>query len=460
VREEAVGGGVDADVGEGDEAAEEAEEGVGDEFPGAGEGAGRGREGGDVAAPGAGDEGGDDGGDDDGAELGGAEFAEDDLDGEERAGDGGVEGGGDAGGGAAADEGAQAAAGHAHGLADARTDGGADLDDGAFAAGGAAAADGDGGGDGLRDGDAAADLAAVEGDGLDDFGDAVALGLGDEEGGDEADEEAAEGGDEGDLPGGDGAEVGEAGFDDAPEAVLEEVDGDVEGDGGESAEEADEGGGEEEEEVFAAAGALDPGAAEAAGPAGEGAQAQAGGFHLFGLGAHGKNQYPISEIQSPTSNGERNRMGWIGAGAAARLREMNPVQGKRIAVDARWVFRELSGIGRYTLELLRQLGERGGAFRFLVLVRDAERREFIEQASGPGGEGEFRIRGAAVRGFRLARAVRGGAAAAGAGDRVYHSTNFMVPLPAFPRRKPHAVKCLCNIHDLIPMVHPEFTPRR
>ena len=42
---------------------------------------------------------------------------------------------------------------------------------------------------------------------------------------------------------------------------------------------------------------------------------------------------------------------------------------------------------------------------------------------------------------------------------MYHSTNFMVPLPAFPRRRPHAVKCICNIHDLIPLVHPEYTPK-
>ena len=138
---------------------------------------------------------------------------------------------------------------------------------------------------------------------------------------------------------------------------------------------------------------------------------------------------------------------------------MDPVQGKRIAVDARWVFRELSGIGRYTLELLRQLGELGGAHRYVVLARDAERRAFIEREAGLAGKanfefaewphGPFSVAGqfAAARWLRTRRID------------VYHSTNFMVPLPAFPRRRPHAVKCVCNIHDLIPMVHPEFTPR-
>ena len=152
---------------------------------------------------------------------------------------------------------------------------------------------------------------------------------------------------------------------------------------------------------------------------------------------------------------------WAGfRGAAAdTLRGMNPSQNQRIAIDARWVFRELSGIGRYTIELLRQLGETGGAFRYLVLVRDAERRAFIARAAGLEGRADFEFAELpygpfSARGqFAAARLLREQGAA------VYHSTNFMVPLPAFPRRRPHAVKCICNVHDLIPLAHPEFTPK-
>ena len=128
-------------------------------------------------------------------------------------------------------------------------------------------------------------------------------------------------------------------------------------------------------------------------------------------------------------------------------------------MDARWVFRELSGIGRYTLELLRQLGKRSGDFQFLVLVQDGERKAFIEQVAQLAGNpqfefvelpyGVFSLRGQ----FAAARLLR---------DRegkIYHSTNFMIPLPAFSRKCPHPIKCICNIHDLIPLVHPEFTPR-
>ena len=141
------------------------------------------------------------------------------------------------------------------------------------------------------------------------------------------------------------------------------------------------------------------------------------------------------------------------------LYRMKPVRAKTVALDARWVFRELSGIGRYTLELLKQLGELGGAFRYLVLVRDAERREFIAAAAGLAGRenfefaelphGVFSVRGQ----FAAARLLRA------RGADVYHSTNFMIPLPAFPRGKPHAIRCVCNIHDLIPLAHPEFTPK-
>jgi len=138
---------------------------------------------------------------------------------------------------------------------------------------------------------------------------------------------------------------------------------------------------------------------------------------------------------------------------------MDPVRTKRIAVDARWVFRELSGIGRYTLELLRELGEIGGAFHFLVLVRDAERRAFIAREAGLADRANFEFAElphgvfSPLGQFAAARLLR---------ERmvdIYHSTNFMIPLPAFPRHRPHAIRCVCNIHDLIPLVHPEFTPR-
>lgn len=130
-----------------------------------------------------------------------------------------------------------------------------------------------------------------------------------------------------------------------------------------------------------------------------------------------------------------------------------------VVLDARWVERRLSGIGRYTLELLRCFGRDAGGFRFRVWALSAERAGFIREAAGLEGnpafafevfsKGPFSPAGQLEAAWRLRRARAA----------VYHSTNFMVPLPAFPGRCPHRVPCVCNIHDLIPLLHPEYTPR-
>ena len=99
-------------------------------------------------------------GDDDGRELGDAEVAEDDLDGEECAGHRGVEGGGDPGRGAAADQGPQASLADLQPLPDGRSDGGADLDDGALSTHRSAGGDADPRGDELGDHHPGSDPAA------------------------------------------------------------------------------------------------------------------------------------------------------------------------------------------------------------------------------------------------------------------------------------------------------------
>lgn len=152
-------------------------------------------------------------------------------------------------------------------------------------------------------------------------------------------------------------------------------------------------------------------------------------------------------------------MDWIRGGGGGYTPRMIPVQDKPIAIDARWVFRELSGIGRYTLELLRQLGQTGAAFRYIVLVRNRERRETIARAAELEGKANFEFVELPYGVFSPAGQFAAARLLRARGVAVYHSTNFMVPLPAFPRRRPHAVKGVCNIHDLIPLAHPEFTPR-
>ncbi len=129
------------------------------------------------------------------------------------------------------------------------------------------------------------------------------------------------------------------------------------------------------------------------------------------------------------------------------------------AVDARWVGEELSGIGRYTVELLREFGSLESPYRFLVMTVDEAGKERVADWAGIAGKGRFSWAAVGKGPFHpagqweAARLLRREKAA------VYHSTNFMVPLPAFPRGGGGETRCVCNIHDLIPLVHPEFTPK-
>ena len=135
------------------------------------------------------------------------------------------------------------------------------------------------------------------------------------------------------------------------------------------------------------------------------------------------------------------------------------MNGRLVAVDARWVDKELSGIGRYTLELLKAMGRQESDFRFLVIVRDGERRDAVAEGADLKGKGQFEFAFAGHGPFSPRGQLEAAQLLKERGAAVYHSTNFMVPLPAFPAGKPHATKCVCTIHDLIPLVHPEYTPK-
>ncbi len=130
-----------------------------------------------------------------------------------------------------------------------------------------------------------------------------------------------------------------------------------------------------------------------------------------------------------------------------------------VVLDARWVERRLSGIGRYTLELLRCFGRDAGGFRFRVWALSEERAGFMREAAGLEGNPAFGFETFPRGPFSPAGQLEAARRLRRAGAALYHSTNFMVPLPAFPGRRPHKVPCVCNIHDLIPLLHPEYTPR-
>ncbi len=129
----------------------------------------------------------------------------------------------------------------------------------------------------------------------------------------------------------------------------------------------------------------------------------------------------------------------------------------RIAIDARWIFPEISGIGAYTRELIRALAEVDRRNEY-VLLFDREGVQMRTAAdAGIGNVPSFTCRLVPYGVF----SPRGQLAMPGvlrrAGIDVYHSPNYMVPLLALAGRR--RTRCVVTVHDVIPMIFPHAAPR-
>lgn len=131
----------------------------------------------------------------------------------------------------------------------------------------------------------------------------------------------------------------------------------------------------------------------------------------------------------------------------------------KIGIDARWIFPEISGVGKYTEELIRHLARIDRANEYLLFFDRPEVRERtwssaeLEKAphfnshivSCPifSARNQWILPGI-LRRLRL---------------DVFHSTNYMIPLPAFSKRGCHSVQCVVTIHDLIPFLFRDHAPK-
>ncbi len=126
-----------------------------------------------------------------------------------------------------------------------------------------------------------------------------------------------------------------------------------------------------------------------------------------------------------------------------------------IALDARWIFAETSGIGRHTQLLIQGLQALKSSHSFTLLFEDPElERRVKEETDWQGNHlllpyGLFDLRNQ----LQLMKTLRT------QGVDLYHSTNYMMPLLGVPRHRTGAVKTVITIHDLIPMVFRDHAPR-
>lgn len=130
-----------------------------------------------------------------------------------------------------------------------------------------------------------------------------------------------------------------------------------------------------------------------------------------------------------------------------------------IAVDARWIFPEISGIGNYTRQLLREFARMPSDHRIIAIFKDPEieARTIAESALAEAPHmrtlcipwGVFDGRSQVF----LPRLL------AGEHVRIFHSPNYMIPYRAFRRDAGGPIRAVTTIHDLIPLRFPDHAPK-
>lgn len=130
----------------------------------------------------------------------------------------------------------------------------------------------------------------------------------------------------------------------------------------------------------------------------------------------------------------------------------------RVVLDARWIFAEISGIGRYTRELIREFAAMPTTPEIVLLFDDAERAERLRRALNLESAPRIQVRIVPWRIFSAGSQLRLPHALRALSADVFHSPNWMIPYAAFPRRG-RQTACVVTIHDLIPLLFPHFTPR-
>lgn len=131
----------------------------------------------------------------------------------------------------------------------------------------------------------------------------------------------------------------------------------------------------------------------------------------------------------------------------------------KIGIDARWIFPHISGIGTYTQELIRGLAQIDRENDYILFFDDKARMEkiveYVQLDLAPNFKRHLLSFGvfSPMSQFRFPKIIR-------ALDLdIFHSPNYMIPFLLFPRQRFGRTRCVVTIHDLIPLLFPQFTPK-
>ena len=131
----------------------------------------------------------------------------------------------------------------------------------------------------------------------------------------------------------------------------------------------------------------------------------------------------------------------------------------RIAIDTRWIFRELSGVGQVAQQLVRELARSDTEDEFVLLFAREDLCERTRRVTAFSSNPRFSAVTVPYGVFSPRSQLALPRLLKRHGIEVYHAPNYLIPYLAFPRDRPGRIRCVVTIHDVIPLLFPDHAPR-
>ena len=132
---------------------------------------------------------------------------------------------------------------------------------------------------------------------------------------------------------------------------------------------------------------------------------------------------------------------------------------RKAVFDARWILPTPSGIGVCARELAARLPALLPDWAFVFLCRDEAACGRLAAVLTPDAEGRTAVRALGYGPNSPRNQLRLPGELRAMGADLFHAPNFMLPFRAFPKGRPGRIRCIATIHDVIPLVVPDYAPR-
>jgi glycosyltransferase involved in cell wall biosynthesis len=129
-----------------------------------------------------------------------------------------------------------------------------------------------------------------------------------------------------------------------------------------------------------------------------------------------------------------------------------------VAIDTRWIFKELSGIGVYTKEIIKNIIELDTENTYILIFSNSEIQACIHKELNLDKADNFKSIIVDFGIFSIQNQLKLNKILVSNDVNVYHSTNYMIPfLPRFGRAS--KIKYVVTIHDIIPLLFRDHAPK-